>query len=696
MLGELGCALELAASAVQHLPCGIGYGARVRLRTLVSVTTLTLALVAGVLAASAFASTTFTWSGTDTSTNWSLADNWTADDAPSAGDTGDLLDFPATLSGGDCETTQNDACYVAEDDIHGYSVSGITLDDGGTDDYYLQGDADNDALELGSDGVTATTASSMAGGAEIGFPIELTAPQEWSIDGGPAEQGQLVLDDGLTAASTSADNLTVALVSSGLLSLSGDNEVGPTTVEGDGGSVSLDGAELDSGDGQSVTVDDGAGLLGTGIVGPLSVSDGVISPGNPAGTVAVDGSASFEGKSVFEPLIGGASGTDSSELTASGNISLGTDTYLEIESTSADDSCPTLNFGATYTLISATGSISGTFNGAPNSGDSIPMDCTGAVDPQLTIDYNTNSSPETVTATVSGPPTPTTTTLTSNETWQAGATATLTATVSAASGAPSGMVLFEREVPNYNGIAGFTAYFEFGCPSATVGPGDETVTCTFVNGSDGGILYVAKFFPTSDAQFDASISSVLSGDVMGSPPLSSGNPLALTQLTYLTHVEGKGVLLKMNCESAGSSAACSTDLSLTVVEKIRGGKLVSVATLASKQKTKEKTVVIGSASTAVADATSSDYLLELNATGKALLKRFGHLTAELSVIANGVTFAGSAVPFRESSAHAPRGRRVRAPIRRGTYAPPGTAQLDSSARSDWRGERLVARAAVGS
>lgn len=278
---------------------------------------------------------TFTWSGTDSSTaNWSVGDNWQGGTAPIASDPADSLVFPGELSGGDCLTTQNDACYASEDDIAGYDVSELTIDDGVG--YLLKPDLGNDALTLGSGGLSATTSSASFEPSEIDVPLTLGAGQTWSIDGGSSGQGQLNLDGGVSG---TTEALAVQFSNAGYLDLDGgsNNEVGDVTATGtDLGDVGLNAfsngaiklganAELNGSDDNSVTLD-GSGIFGSGTVGPLISTSGAIEPGDPTGIIAVEGSVSLNSASDFTPLINGTgttAGTDYSQLTATGPIDLG-------------------------------------------------------------------------------------------------------------------------------------------------------------------------------------------------------------------------------------------------------------------------------------------------------------------------------------------------------------------------------------
>ncbi|MGD0981855.1 MAG: hypothetical protein ABR946_10305, partial [Solirubrobacteraceae bacterium] len=508
----------------------------------------------------------------------------------------------------------------------------------------------------GAGGITASTTSSDAGGAEIGIPLELTASQTWSIDGGPSGQGQLVLDQGLSAENTTSDVLAPVLENYGVLGLSGDNEVGAVNVRGDdqglfgvdaaeNGWVDLGDASLDSTDGQPITVEN-TGLTGTGTTGPLEIDEGFISPGDPSGTLAVDGLATIENTSSYLPLIG----SGSSQLTATGGIALH-GAYLDIQSTDDANACPTLTNGATYTILSTTGSLTGSFNNAPSSGDTIEMDCAG-VQPQLTITYNTTNSPETVTVTYSAPPTPskppspTVTQLTSTETQakeDPEAPITLNATVTSTGGTPQGTVEFEESVspftpptsavpassmpkPNWTAIAG--------CSAVPVVPanGSATATCGFTNPPAGNYLWIqAIFVPGAANPFESSTSNGAGMPIEGFP---AGTSLGLG---LTTNVKGDAVVVTMRCPSG---SGCRVKTVLAAKETLKHGRVVAASAFT-------KIVTVASYTTTLAGGTTKTITLRLNQVGRSLLKELHHLTANLSVSSNAMAVLSAGFTLKQ-------------------------------------------------
>ncbi|MGD0196530.1 MAG: hypothetical protein ABSC56_01295 [Solirubrobacteraceae bacterium] len=629
-----------------------------------------IALGAGLLACAlpataGAAGANLTWAGlAGASTTWSTAANWQGGVAPAAADSGDQLDFPATL-GGDCASNDpTDACYAATDNIAGYGVNSIAIDDG-ADDYDLEADGANDSLALGAGGLSASTTSSQPGGAKIEVPLVLGAAQTWQIDGGSAGAGQLSVSKGLAATSTSTDSLSVDVSNAGALELAGDSEVGPVTLQGESGYsgaqaaengwIALSAGKLDASDGNSVSLEDAA-LYGTGALGPLSTTASQVSPGDPAGTLAVSGSVSFDSASEFIPLLSANAG---SELTATGDVSLA-GALLDIQSAAPSGDCPNLTTGTTYTLISTTGSLSGSFSDAPASGDTIPMDCSAENPPQLTIDYSTSGSPQTVTATVASPaPAPTYSTLDWDSEVEPDDPVTITTLVSADAGVPTGSVEFEESVipwsddgaslsalsdPSYSPIPGCTAV------PLIAGGGYASADCTFVAPDAGDYLWVSsQYIPSPSAAFAASaavgIGGLVSntGDSTGSTDTGAPGTSA-TGSAKLT-VKASRLLVALQCAAGGS---CSDSVALHVTETRQHGRVLAVS---ARAKTTATTVLVGDGSVHLASGASKTLTVKLNALGRALVQKFHHLVAAVTVTSNKLALLDTTVTFSSPASH---------------------------------------------
>jgi hypothetical protein len=384
-----------------------------------------------------------TWTGETTgesggSLSWSAATNWSGGEGPGAGPDG-TLSFPVLPS---CPA--GDACYVGTNDLTGLSADGIVIDD--RSPYRLEGNA----ITLGSGGIVTTAVGSATSSPFLNLPITLGANQTWTIDGGSGVfPGRLVLQSPVTGPGST---LGIDLSHSTILNLAGDNEVGAVTVTGDGTGDALGFADpltssLNATDGHPVSVTDADIYTFYGLsLGPFTLDEGTLQLGAETATpkVSVAGPAAL-GQTSGSLLMGiGPSasptpGTNYSQLSATGDVSLGNSSLGLFEGTSLG-ACTPLTLGVVYTLVQSTGgTLSGRFAGAPD-GSFLPVGCGGANGPAVRIDYH----PTSVTATVVAA---TTTTLSSSAaTSVTNQPMTLTAEVIADSGSetPIGTVEFDN------------------------------------------------------------------------------------------------------------------------------------------------------------------------------------------------------------------------------------------------------------
>ncbi len=384
----------------------------------------------------------FTWTGADSvgNANWSDATNW-GGIAPTDSESVGALTFPALTSAGCTASSPTDTCYTSNNDLTGLSVNGVSIDDGG--DYSIGGNG----ITLGAGGITAAPSASDTGDISlIEVPLALSADQTWSITAGSLEQ-QLGIEN--ASVTGSSDTVAVDFSDNTFLDLfNGDDEVGAVTASGSGeislfGPVSLNGT-----DGNAVRVSGGAGLFafsGASEVGPLTISGGFLDVGtgsSPDGTLAVDGGVTLNSVPSMTMDIdqaGTTPSTDYSQLTASGNVSLGSATTSLGLGTSG--TCPTLDVGDVDTLITTSGTLTGTFSGIPN-GTTIPLTCSSGTPPTVMINYTSDSVTATV-VTAGSSATSTTTSLSPSTTSPVtNQTVTLTATVAPSSATPSGTVEF--------------------------------------------------------------------------------------------------------------------------------------------------------------------------------------------------------------------------------------------------------------
>jgi hypothetical protein len=356
----------------------------------------------------------YTWSGGGGSgaNAWSNAANWMGGSAPAASSSIGNLTFPM-LSG----------YAIAANDLSGLSINHLSIDD--TNAYALNGQG----FTLGSGGLSVgETAPGKTDSVVIFNPITLASSQAWNLSGGGG--GQSVGISG--ALSGEAANLTVNLGNT-LLNL-GDNtptpddELGNVRVSGAAGqaNVFLLNGNLNAKDGKTLTVENAhfetnkatgplVGIDAALVLGEKSSVGPLTSIGSHLVTVGILNlpSASFDAASFiqFGLTSGGTqAGVDYTQLASSGAVNLGGAT-VELNgfnSTIQHGMCPTVPLGQVDTLVSTTGSLIGTFGNAPNGATITAAECFnlgphGEVLSESTltfrINYNTTSSPETVTAT---------------------------------------------------------------------------------------------------------------------------------------------------------------------------------------------------------------------------------------------------------------------------------------------------------
>ncbi len=351
---------------------------------------------------------TESWSGTTpigaSAAHWSNASNWGASIAPDAGSASngsvETLLFPALGSAACSGQPPTSTCYSSNNDLTSLSAYGLSIDGGSG--YAISGNG----LTLGAGGITSTTAATSSKPSSFSPSITLGANQSWAIDGGASKVGQLALGGAVSGPSKS---LQISLSNFGSLALGADAEVGAVSIVGTNsssvgafaplnGTVTV-GSALNGSDGNTVSLTDAALLVPrTSAVGGLISTGGDIEVGQgtmPAGALTVQGGVTLGSAGrlkLFVDHAGTTAGTHYSQIVAHGNVTLGGSLVL-----SGGASCPALALGDKYTLISATGSVSGAFFGVPN-GQDVQLGCTGT-QPRLQINYTANS----VTATVMTP-----------------------------------------------------------------------------------------------------------------------------------------------------------------------------------------------------------------------------------------------------------------------------------------------------
>lgn len=241
--------------------------------------------------------------------------------------------------------------------------STLTTGADGTDTTFAGGIAGTGALaKSGAGTFTLSGSNSYSGGTTIsaGTLVSDTA----SLQGDIANAAALIFDQGFDGTFASVISGTGSFTKSGTgtLTLSGDSSAygGTTTVSA--GALVVNGAL-----GGTTTVSGGT-LFGTGTLGTLALqSGGTLAPGNSIGTISAT-NASFASGSTYAVELndgGYVAGTNNDLLAASGTLTLtgGTVTVMPENGT---DTGATYTEG-TYTIATAAGGVSGTFDGVTDS-----------------------------------------------------------------------------------------------------------------------------------------------------------------------------------------------------------------------------------------------------------------------------------------------------------------------------------------
>ncbi len=354
-----------------------------------------------------------TWVGgspgrTESAAYWSVGANWEGGIPPVTSQDIETLTFPHLTNSECAAKSPTYTCYLTLNDVGGMSAKSMVLDD--ADDYLLDGEG----IVLGSGGITASPETSGPAVDFILMPFQLSEPQKWKIadrSGGAIEEDGLLLDREVTGSSA----LTTELSYGSTLVLDNDTEVGRVTIEGpvvtgshikENGSVFLEGGELDSADQEPVDLRN-VYFAGAGAVGALTVENSTITVGNdaqPAGGIASSSVALDSDSGAIFQITG--SGTtaqvDYSQLASNGPVSLN-GSSANVVVVPVAGRCPELVTGQTYTFISTTGGLSGSFGNA-GEGAELPLTyaegCAQQASKHLQIAYYERGGTQTVTAKV--------------------------------------------------------------------------------------------------------------------------------------------------------------------------------------------------------------------------------------------------------------------------------------------------------
>jgi hypothetical protein len=612
----------------------------------------------------------FTWSGAEPlgtpifsngEFDWSHGTNW-GGTAPSG--TVGTLTFPALTSPACTANSPTDTCYLGYNNVSGLSVNAISIDDGafGAQVYSMTGEA----ITLGAGGLTASTSAGSGGAAQLELAITLGASQTWTIDGNSGHNGVTLGVGGFGHLTGASAALGVDLSHQAFFGVyQQDVEVGTVTITGgnpsDTGSAAIQngdvyvgfgptiGGSLNATDGNPVHLIDAELNVIDGTVGALTSTGGDLYVGLlggvPSGGLAVAGGVTLDSASQVKLFInhaGTTARTDYSQLSASGNVNLG-NAHLSLWDPNAEPDCPTLNPGDVDTLITTTGSLSGTFNGVPD-GSTVTIGCTfntgyGApgIPPTVRINYTAHGVTATVLTAAVPPPvivslSPASKDFGSQDIFS-GPTAAQTFTLTN----PDGVILHVTAVSITGADSSQFNVAADSCTGATVTPGGTcTATVNFDPSTTGAKSANLAF--TYDVSGSPQIVA-LTGTGTATPPVvppptpttppgggstgGGGNstPPATGSVSLdgstITVQSGRQAAVKLTC---AGTATCSGKLTLTVRTKGKGKK-------------KAKTRTIGTAAFSIAAGKTATIKITLNGTGGALLSAaHGHLSATLTML----------------------------------------------------------------
>ncbi len=511
-----------------------------------------LVLAAGYASAPAALASTLSWSGKASSAShgWSAGANWVGGSGPAPSSTVSLS-FP--LLGSQCSVENpSEACYESEENVSALTAESMDVSDGG--EYEIDGST---PITLGSGGLSSGPEGTASGYAELGVPLTLGAKQTWRLSGSSRESlaNHLFLLEGEVKGAGS--ELTVEAERSVEFAIGADVNVGAIDIEGADASGNRDenaivgvggGGSLNAGDGHAVRLAH-VFFFGSGEVGALETEAATLAIGSgetPAGrleaaSVALDGATGVE----FEVHgTGGPAGTGYSQLTARGAVSLSSAT-LVVMVPKEGATCSPLPLLQTYTLVSTSGELTGTFGNAPE-GAEIPVDfasgCGSMPSQKLWIAYDRSGATKTVTATVAGSASSTTSLSIAPGSPVTDQPVTLTATVNAAAGLePQGSVSFDDRGGPLSGCSNQPVVLDGGAYTATC--------ATAFSAASSPVELSATYMPREGIHVLASESSVHSFQVGRAPTqttvsASTVAPAAGQQVTYTaTVVQGVAPLL---------------------------------------------------------------------------------------------------------------------------------------------------------
>ena len=390
-------------------------------RVLLTLALFTCSLLFGALVtapASMAALTTLSWTGAGR--DWSASTSWSPATTLTADETGVALDLADI--GGSCDASGGTACYTGTDDVSGLQLGELELN---TNDPYavygslpitLVGD-DPSGGEAANVALEASPSGTLLGAQPyIQPPIVTDNPQTWVIQRNPTSASGITVGDINASADLELNFSNYAWLDASALSTSSDlliDGIGALLLNGSTGTVRLGTVSLE--DGGDLVITSRGSASATSITSASSSEPVVFTVGGGGAeggdTVLSVGDVTLQpsdtlGLEIDGPCFGScAPGTNFSALQSSGAVELGNATLSLNEGTDANGKCDPLIPGQAYTLISATGGITGLLNydGNPISdGQTVSIGTYCGAAPSAPVNLTIDYSPTAVTATVDG------------------------------------------------------------------------------------------------------------------------------------------------------------------------------------------------------------------------------------------------------------------------------------------------------
>jgi fibronectin-binding autotransporter adhesin len=428
---------------------------------------------------------------------------------------------------GAASTFDNTGSFVVPTGSSGFNVDGVAFDDDG-------GTVDVQAAKL-----MLTGGGTSTGGA---FTILSGATLEISSSGG-GSAGGYTFDAKSSLSGGGALTIEVAaatpVVFLGTSTLAGTTDIISGTLE-------VDGSQHDS------TIQDGGTVSGHGTVGPISFVSGTLSPGNSptvTGILTVDGNATFGNgdEGTFDlDLNGTTPSTGYDQLNVNGTVDLsGAALDASLGFTPAS--------GETFSIITSTAPIEGTFNGLAQ-GASVTI---GGV--PFTISYTGGASGDDVVLTAAGgttttsPATTGTTLKSSANPATFGQTVTFTADVSSTTGTATGDVTFtvDGHAQTPVALAVVNGVDQASFTTSSLSPGSHTIGATY-NGGPG--------FDPSPA---TPLTQTVNPTVTTPPPPSTDGPRITLVQRYGYHMLPTSIVLTFDQALDAVTAEDAADYRIT-------------------------------------------------------------------------------------------------------------------------------------